>query len=149
MYFWKISKLEEDLKKGLTEKEDVKYLLAISTLYAIGMVPMVLNPNIYDYVLWFLMIVFVIIEIILLYRINEWENWKNFLSRYLSIGWVVLLRSFIFVMIPLLVAYIFINIYFLWNPDLESANISDVALSIFYPIWYLYMQIQSFKRINA
>ena len=149
MYFWNIKALEKDLKEWLPEKENMKYLMAYVILFTIGTIPIIVDPNLYDYIISFSMIAFVIIEIILLYKVNKWDNGKNFLSRYLSISWVVLLRSLIFLMIPLFIVYIFINVYFLSNPDLESTNISDIALNVFWVAWYLYMKIQSFKRINS
>lgn len=149
MYFWNIQALEQDLKEWLSEKENMKYLMVYVVLFTIGTLPIITDTNIYDYILSFYMIAFVIIEIILLYKVNKWNDGKNFLSRYFSIGWVLLLRSLVFIMIPLFIIYIFINVYFLSNPDLESTNVSDHALNAFYTIWYLYLQVQSFKRVNA
>lgn len=73
MYFWNINKLEKDLKKGLSEKENMKYLLAFMLIFILNMFPYS-SVNLYDYLIILFFIIFIIFEILYLFKINKYNK---------------------------------------------------------------------------
>ena len=148
MYFWNINKLEKDLKKGLSEKENMKYLLAFMLIFILNMFPYS-SVNLYDYLIILFFIIFIIFEILYLFKINKYNKWKNFLSRYFAIGFVIFIRSLIFLLLPLMVLSIIILWFLYWENIPEYTTLLDFILIIIYSLWYLFLQVKSFKRINS
>lgn len=148
MYFWNINKLEKDLKKGLSEKENMKYLLAFMLIFILNMFPYS-SVNLYDYLIILFFIIFIIFEILYLFKINKYNKWKNFLSRYFAIGFVIFIRSLIFLLLPLMVLSIIILWFLYWENIPEYTTLLDFIFIIIYSLWYLFLQVKSFKRINS
>ena len=148
MYFWNINKLEKDLKKGLSEKENMKYLLAFMLIFILNMFPYS-SVNLYDYLIILFFIIFIIFEILYLFKINKYNKWKNFLSRYFAIGFVIFIRSLIFLLLPLMVLSIIIFWFLYWENIPEYTTLLDFIFIIIYSLWYLFLQVKSFKRINS
>lgn len=148
MYFWNINKLEKDLKKGLSEKENMKYLLAFMLIFIPNMFPYS-SVNLYDYLIILFFIIFIIFEILYLFKINKYNKWKNFLSRYFAIGFVIFIRSLIFILLPLMVLSIIILWFLYWENIPEYTTLLDFIFIIIYSLWYLFLQVKSFKRINS
>ena len=148
MYFWNINKLEKDLKKGLSEKENMKYLLAFMLIFIPNMFPYS-SVNLYDYLIILFFIIFIIFEILYLFKINKYNKWKNFLSRYFAIGFVIFIRSLIFLLLPLMVLSIIILWFLYWENIPEYTTLLDFIFIIIYSLWYLFLQVKSFKRINS
>jgi 4-amino-4-deoxy-L-arabinose transferase-like glycosyltransferase len=88
-------------------------------------------------------------EVLFLYKLNKSEKWKNFLSRYLSIGLVAFVRSLLFIALPLIILLI-LTVAIL-DPAYNEMNtwIVDVVFVVVYYVWYIFLQAQSFKRVNA
>lgn len=109
MYWWKIDNLRTDLVNGrLSERARFQYLLIFVVLTAVAMeYPLIAHqPNLWDRV--FLVVAFSldVLGTIWLYRVNGGSRGRGFLERYLSLGWVFLVRFFVFSAPVLLVVYI-------------------------------------------
>lgn len=145
MYIWNKTSLIKDLKKWIPESEDIKYLL-VSTLL-ISLVLLVTTPmnNRYDYVLWFLGIVYPIAMTYYLYKINI--GW-NFLSRFLAIWVVALCRSIVFFLIPFLVVLIVIYTVQYGENIPEITTIYDVIFVISYMIGATYLSVTYFRELQ-
>ncbi len=107
MYFWRIEELKSKvIASPLTDREVLPYLLIFVGIT--GLIPIfpVESMTLWDYVgaVWtFLLAVFGTIYV---YRCNGGATGKDFLQRYLAIGWVVTIRWAAIVM-PLFVLLIF------------------------------------------
>lgn len=146
MYFWNIEKLNKDLKKGLTEKEDLKYLLAY-ILIGSTLLFMPTQLNIYGIISSAITVFINIIWIILFYRINWWANGKNFLSIYFSIWIVTLIRSTVFILLPLFIAFLFLIWIVYWDNIPLEATIYDVIFYSLYMIFYVYLNLKYLKKL--
>ncbi len=146
MYFWNINKLEKDLKKGISQKEDMKYLFAIMLIISLASF-WYSSSNWYDFLISLFLLIFTAFEILLLFKINKSNKWKNFLSRYFAIWFVIFIRSLIIILLPLILLFFIILITY-WI-KLDGSSIFDLVLIIIYSIAYLFLQINSFKKINS
>ncbi|MBK9585797.1 MAG: hypothetical protein WBC26_04075 [Alphaproteobacteria bacterium] len=105
MYLWNINKLKSTLSTtGLSQKSCFLYVIITSTfcyglLSLTGLFPQeAIDITIWDHVLSDTDLVFAVYGTYLFYRANGGENGKDFLERYISIGFVVSIR-----LIPLIV----------------------------------------------
>jgi hypothetical protein len=123
MYFWKIDKLKQDLiKKPLSESESFKYLfiffvglaIAISSLYFVEKSILEIYSLIID---MFIMV----IGLYYVYKCNKGANGNNFLQKFFSIGWVVGIRWFVFMILIFLLYYGIIGFFF-GVPDKVGLN---------------------------
>ena len=147
MYFWDIKKLNKDLYNWLNEKENLKYLLAYSMLSSIILfIPN--NITILQIVDSTLQVIFTIILLVTFYNINGWNNGKNFLSRYFAIWFVSLIRSLVFLMLPLItVLAITLGIMY-WENIPTEPTIFDSIFTILYYIWFIYLNIKYLKDLK-
>lgn len=113
MYFWKVEKLKNDLrKKPLSESESFKYLYATLFLYSLGMIPFLEN-NIWDVYSAIIIGVISAIGVYYVYKCNKGAKGNNFLQKYLAIGWVVGIRWMFLIMLPTsIIFFILIGIYY-------------------------------------
>lgn len=106
MYFWNISQLKKDLKESpLPESENLKYLLPNIALYGVWWIPFWISTNIWDLYSALLMIIIMIVGTYYLYLCNHWASGKDFLSKQLSISWVVGIRWTVLLFLPSLILY--------------------------------------------
>ena len=132
MYFWKINRLKNDLlKQPLSESESFKYLLATTVLYSLAMIPFLKN-NLWDIYSAIAMAVVTVFGVIYAYKCNMGANGKNFLQKYLSIGWVVGIRWIVLIMLPITIIYFIAIEIYSGIPD--STTLSD---AIFFNIFYI------------
>ena len=113
MYFWNIEKLKEDIvAERFSEKNRFAYLLIYVVLAAIVMEAFlyieVENLNIWDVVSSIGNIVITIVGTFFAYEANGAREGKDFLGRYLSIGFVMSIR-FLALLVPIMIALIFLN----------------------------------------
>lgn len=150
MYFWNITKLEKDLKKGLSQKQDMKYLMALIIILMLGWSSYGGGiPNMYDYITGVIMFVYALVEILYLFKLNKWGKGENFLSRYLSVGLVCFVRSLVFIWLPLIILLsIVLALVYGLDQTLVESTFLDLVFIVLYSLWYIYIQAQSFKRIN-
>ena len=113
MYFWNIEKLKEDIvAERFSEKNRFAYLLIYVVLAVIVMEAFlyieVENLNIWDVVSSIGNIVITIVGTFFAYEANGAREGKDFLGRYLSIGFVMSIR-FLALLVPIMIALIFLN----------------------------------------
>ncbi|RYV01198.1 hypothetical protein SOPP22_16725 [Shewanella sp. OPT22] len=150
MYFWNIKQLKEDLTKGkLSEKENLKYL--ITYVITTGLSTLTLGEtNQVDLIMSALLSALTVGGLIYLYQLNGGDNGTNFLSKYFSLGWVLILR-FAVVVLPLSFAFAFISTIFLGR-TLEETDYWDMAFTsvlLLVYIWRLGFHIKETSEQNA
>ncbi len=150
MYLWNIKSLNKDLKNWLSPKEDIKYLIIYNIIW-LSVLFFPTQLDLYWYINSSIFIVFAIIMVYILYKANGWENWKYFLSRYFAIGFVSLIRSIIFLAIPLIIIFSILWIIINWTSaeyNTESTTIYDIAFTVFYNTWYIYLSKKYFLQLK-
>ena len=152
MYFWKIDKLNEQIiSNGLSESEQFKYLFANSILYALAVIQYE-TPNEYDTWGGLAGIFFTIIGLWLIYKFNGGANGKHIIQRYLSVGFVVFIRTFILFMIPAIIASMVIQELYLGGIPEEttlSLFIVTLASEVVWLLWTLKNINYIAKRTDA
>ena len=146
MYFWNIDKLNKDLDTGLTEKENLKYLFAWSII-GLAWFSMTNTSELYEFLELAVSWLISLIGIIILYHINGWDNWKDFLSRYFSITFVAFIRWLVFILLPISIIYgIILGI--IHGDDIPTiATIYDVIFITLYSLWLLYLNVKYFRAL--
>ena len=104
MYFWKIDKLSEELiSSELTEAESFKYLMANAVLVALAAIQYE-APNEYDTWAGIAGFFITIFGLWFIYKCNGGKNGRQIMQRYLSVGFVVLIRLVVLFMLPATIA---------------------------------------------
>lgn len=136
MYFWKIDSLTQELKDGsLPQSERMKYLLATVIVYAVAIEASFLFAEPITYLRIFQSSFIVAITVggtIYCYVMNRRGDNREFIDRFICIGWVVSVR----------VIALFVGVYFLYliagyavggeefEKFLESTSIVDAGLTL-------------------
>ena len=149
MYFWNIKKLNKDLVKGLEPKEDLKYILAFTILMESLFFIDNGDVNIYDHISTFLEIIISVIWTIYLFKLNWWNEWKNFLSRLFSIWFVTMNRSFVFFFIPLfIITFSLQSFYYSWMDNVPyDTDIFVVFFVTIFLLLNLYLYVKYWKDL--
>jgi hypothetical protein len=139
MYFWKIDKLNEELIAGeLKESNAFKYLFAMTVLYTLGTIQYV-NPNYYDYLIGGISLLITIVGMIYIYNCNGGSNGKRIIERYISIGWVVLIRFLILFCIPAIVALVVLEEVLAFELPEESTIVDVYTIMVFEIVYILWI----------
>ncbi len=130
MYFWNIEALKNDIRAdNFSEKERFIYFVIYFVFSAIGlelvMYMPIENANLWDYVDSFLNILIVLVGTVFAYKANGSSSGNDFLGKYFSISFVVLIRFLIY-LIPLLVSYIIYYEYAYSYEEEVATNYIDV-----------------------
>ncbi|MDK2596054.1 hypothetical protein [Pseudoalteromonas obscura] len=146
MYFWNISKLKLDLVANkLTTLCDLKYLIATLALLSLS-VTYSENSNLFDYLSTLVDICVLTFGTWFCYRVNGGKTSKDFLRRYLSIGWVVGIRVIVFSM-PVVIAT-----YFLFDfagfEVLGDATLLDVGVTLFFSSFFYWRVFVHMKQVQ-
>ncbi len=153
MYFVSLKKLEADLKIGLTEKENAKYLLGNMFLWALMIFVYEFAwidtslYNYYNYIISFIYLIFPIFIIVYTFSLNWWEKWNNFLSRFSSIYFVAWIRIILLAILLIIPVIILDYILFPWN-ELQKMTYISFSLEMLILILYTVCIRKSFKRLN-
>ncbi|MDP3986959.1 MAG: hypothetical protein Q8P81_01915 [Nanoarchaeota archaeon] len=108
MYFWKINRLKSDLlKKPLSESESFKYLFATLILLSLVTIPFLEN-NIWDVYSAIIATIITAMGVYYIYKCNKGAKGKNFLQRYISIGWVMGIRWSVLIALPIIAIYLIV-----------------------------------------
>jgi hypothetical protein len=104
MYWWRLSRLKDQLRAGpMPSRQALSYLLATLILYSIPtFVPGDTSESL-TRLDWAFTVAAWIISIAgtwAVYRANGGTTGEDFLARYLSLGWVLLVRFAVFLAIP-------------------------------------------------
>ena len=96
MYLWDINGLSNELVAGdLSESQKFRYLFASSVLYSLAAIQYS-TPNEIDTWSGVITSFVTLIGLFYIYKVNGGEKGKNFLTRYLSISWVVFIRCLLY-----------------------------------------------------
>lgn len=138
MYIWKIDKLNEELIAGdITQREIFKYLMASSILYALAMIKYS-NANTLDTLLGVACMVITVIGLLFIYKCNGGDNGKDFLIRYILISWVVGVRMFVLLTMPVIIVSIILKTIYMGGVSGETTNIEliyIILLNIISVLW--------------
>lgn len=105
MYFWKINKLKEELKKGpLAEKSAFKYFFVYALLYSITSIPVrePVENGTYSSIVG---LILGLLSVYYAYACNGGAQGKDFVVRYISVGWVTAIRWLVMVFIPFMIVF--------------------------------------------
>ena len=149
MYFWRINTLKRILiEKGLSENNAFKYMLWYTALTAIGVEMISYFPlevvNNWDYIDSTLAILIPVIGTIFAYKSNGSDTGKDFLARYISISFVILIRFMLY-----LVPIMFILTYYYISVFDENTEIYTTPLEVaLFTIWYIALYYSIAKHVN-
>ncbi len=147
MYIWNISRLKEELKSNqLTETDRFIYFFIyfILTSAVIEFFPVIEDGNDKDSIVSILNFTIYIIGTYLLYHVNGKSSGRDFLGRYFSLGFVVVIR---FMMVTIPVGIVVALFFFEQNNDFATtaeAYVMTVWNLLFY--WYFYKQFREINR---
>lgn len=145
MYFWKIDKLKEDLKKSsLSESESFKYMLATTILYGVAMIPNLQN-NIWDVYNAIIIGILTVGSVIYAYKCNGGEKGKNFLQRYISLAWVLGIRWLVTIAVPAIIVYLTLLAMYKGLP--ESTTPYDVVVPNLLYLSYVWLLGKHMKEL--
>jgi len=111
MYFWKIEKLKEDIKKNKVTKKDENLYLIFFTLLYVGFF---FQAIIQIEALWNTEMVIVQVLITMggiFYGLRKNAEGKDFLKNFMAVGWVFLLRSLFFMSLGMLNLYLMTQLF--------------------------------------
>ena len=146
MYFWNTKKLVEDFKNDdVSQKEAMKYLIAISLFMVLGTFLSELFPSdelsdkesMYLYIEYLLITLITIIGVYLCYEKNEKVDSKNFIERFVCFALPIGIKSF------LLILTIFIGMAII-HGNIKSGGFeaymadpfNEIKYSIFYELFF-------------
>jgi hypothetical protein len=135
MYYWKISSLKEEIRKGaLQEKDKFLYALIYIILSAVGVEAVALLPaekvNVWDVIDSILNVAVVTVGTIFAFKANGGSKGVDFLGRYFSISFVVAIR-FLAVLIPAFLALlVYYSFAVIEDPDLDSTAYDTIPFII-------------------
>jgi hypothetical protein len=93
MYFWRIEELKARLRKSpLREREVLPYLLIFLVVNELASLIPPSTMNFWDYAAVVCGAVLTIFGTMYVYKMNGGNEGSHFLRRYLSLGWVVVIR---------------------------------------------------------
>ena len=154
MYIWNIKKLRKNLETWLSEKDNAKYLIANIILYMISwsMIPYMITTYYWLEIMliYFLLVIF---WFIYTYKLNWWNNWKNYLSKYLSLSFVINIRWFVLFIVPTFIIYIILLSFLFFDNIWEYTennivSILDFIIQLFLYISYYILLILEFKKFK-
>mgnify|MGYP000541776181 CR=1 FL=1 len=149
MYFWKIEELKEDIKTdNFAEKDRFIYAFIYLALSAIGMEAMmhmpIENPNIWDTINSIGNIVIPVVGTFCAYKSNGASNGTDFLGRFFSINFVIVIR-FMTLLIPMFIA---LFIYYIYAFPGEEEIVSTPMDIIPFQIWFAFLYVRTCKHIG-
>ena len=135
MYFYSIRPLKERLAAGpLPEAESFPYLVIFVAATAIASWLPGEFENVWDWTQMVLSVAVAVMGTWILYRANGGASGRDFLSRYVVLGWVVTVRFFTLVL-PALIGFFLIAQA--TGLDSEATSMLDVGLAFFVEVSFL------------
>jgi hypothetical protein len=146
MYFYSIEKLKARLAEGpLPEKESVTYVIGFAAVTALtGLLPA--SSGIWHYVNGSISVLFAFIGTYWIYLQNGGAEGKNFIPRYIILGWVSVIRYLTFAT-PAFIIVLAATNYFLALANVRIGPLYYPAIAIFEALFYIYLGKQ-FNDLN-
>ena len=142
MKFLGIRALKVELTERSLRQVDVfRYWFALTILSQLALFPVSIQPSRWDYVFWLISLVVAIVMIWKCYLSNGGSSGQNFSDKLISIGWVMALRGFLIVLLPLGLIGLFIAILYGGLAGLSDEGIELLASSymlfvvLIYELW--------------
>jgi hypothetical protein len=146
MYIWKIDQLNKELITGeLPEREKFKYLVASSIIYGLAMIQYS-SPNQADTWSGVIAAIVTVIGLFFIYKCNGGDNGKEFLTRYLSISLVILVRLLVLLMLPSLIVLMVVQEIYLGGMPDETTTI-DLAYIIIIEVVYVFWVAKHINKV--
>lgn len=140
MYFWRIDRLKEDLRSGLTERESFRYLFFTLVLYAfcaeIGLLFPEENPNRWSHLVAVVCWAGLLVGAYLTYRSNGGASGHRFAERFFAITRVMGIRLMVLAVPILLALYIGSELVAPVPPEPIEARWSDVVVLTVYVVLF-------------
>ena len=126
MKFLGIRALKVELaERSLGQVDVFRYWLASTMLFQLALFPVSIQPSGWDYVFWMISLVVAVMMIWKCYLSNGGSSGHNFSDKLVSIGWVMALRGFLIILLPLgLVGSFMAGLYG------ELAGLSDEGIEL-------------------
>ena len=139
MYFWNIEKLKQTINNGgLSESAQFIYLLIWIILSILAQATYI-GDNFNDIKYSFAIdLIFSVLGIIYLYKCNGGSKGNRFVEKYFSIGLVVSIRWFIFVLLPMALIVLVVSYTLYTNSTDEQMDkifdyiILPISLLVYY-----------------
>jgi hypothetical protein len=149
MYFWNIKKLKAQLiARPLTERETLPYIIATALMYLILLEITIYGYSIddggaqaipygiWDYLSITISILITIFGSIWLFNKNKVRSENYFLQRYTALGWVVIVRTTVFVLFTFLILFALTQIII--SDFFNKIFDSNISVFVFGLCFYLY-----------
>ena len=137
MYFMDINKLKAELISEKLSEEDSFGYLFFSILIIFVPVGEVDSYNNADNIASYIVIGIIIIGLYYVFHCNGGKNGCHFLSRYISISFVVLFRTVVFFFIPAAFALIIIEDVFMGGVPDETTIYEAILFVALFLVYYL------------
>ncbi|MCK7460542.1 hypothetical protein [Idiomarina aminovorans] len=112
MYFWDIDALKSDFLQGrFSQTQSFYYLLVMLVLFTLPIGIVGDNTTVWDKAFFWVELVFVILGTTVAYKANGGRDGIEFLERYVSLSWVLFIRIIPFLILLVIAASIFREIF--------------------------------------
>ena len=142
MRFLGIQALKSELSEGSLKQSDVfGYWLASTILLHLFLLPTSMQPTVWDYLFWALTFVATVVLLRNCYMANGGESGVKFSDKLVSISWVMLIRGFLFVFLPLFIigsmVATFVGISLGYNDEVTAQLVENCVLgeALIFEIW--------------
>ena len=149
MYFWRINTLKQLLiENGLSENSAFKYMLWYTGLAAVGIeiisyMPLELVNN-WDYLDSILAVIIPLIGTVFAYKLNGSDAGKDFLARYISISFVMVIR-YVLYLVPVIIV---LTIYYISVLEVDEEIYTSPVEIVVFSVWYIALYYSIAKHIN-
>mgnify|MGYP007063832070 CR=1 FL=1 len=104
MKFLGIKALKKELSEGSLKQLDVfRYWLASTIVIQLAVLPISAEPAVWDYLYWVISTVVAVVMLRRCYLANGGASGVKFSDKIVSISWVMVVRGFLMVFVPLLI----------------------------------------------
>ena len=149
MYFWRINALKQMLiESGLSENNVFKYMLWYTGLTAVAIEIILYLPlglvNKWDYLDSVLAVIIPLLGTMFAYKSNGSDAGKDFLTRYISISFVMVVRYTLYLVPVVIILTIYYALVFEENAQIYTTPVEVVIFSV----WYVALYYSIAKHIN-
>lgn len=148
MYFWRIDKLRSELATGsLREGDSMRYLIGYTMFVGIANLAPYEKSNLYDTLSAAISTIVSIVIIYVAYRRNGGSKGRDFLDRFVSMGFVVLVRALVIVGIPGLFVVGLAAVLLSRSMAFREFEPISQAVGLLFTVVYAAMVIREFGRL--